>query len=412
MAIDPKLQLPGGAGTTNEQLFDGLIRHQIGLMRLSGSVRERVNKLLDATEKDIAAKIKSKLAGTRGLSSPSAVRKLQSLLKSIQSTRSKAWGKVDKAWAEDISELAAAEPKMVDGIFKTTVPVVLNTTLPSAQLLQDIVDAQPFEGKTLSEWAASVQRADLSRIEDQIKIGMVQGENPNVIAQRIVGTVRQRGRDGVTEITRRAAAGISRTAVNAVSNSAKRAYYELNKDIIKKELYVATLDGVTTPICRSLDGKTFPVGEGPIPPLHFNCRSVRVAVLEGQKLGNRPTRRFTESSLVREFRKKNNLGVGTNRSDLPRGFKGKFDDFAAKRIRELTGTTPAKVNYGTWLNRQSAQFQDDVLGKTRGKLFRRGGLKLDRFVNRAGDEIPLSQLVRTDREAFIRAGLDPEDFFR
>ena len=41
-----------------------------------------------------------------------------------------------------------------------------------------------------------------------------------------------------------------------------------------------------------------------------------------------------------------------------------------------------------WLGRQSAAFQDDVLGRTRGLLFRKGGLRLDRFVNRAGDELP------------------------
>ena len=41
---------------------------------------------------------------------------------------------------------------------------------------------------------------------------------------------------------------------------------------------------------------------------------------------------------------------------------------------------------------------------------RKGGLRLDKFVDKAGNEIPLSQLARTDRAAFKAAGLDPENF--
>ncbi|MEE8519343.1 MAG: hypothetical protein V3S98_09490, partial [Dehalococcoidia bacterium] len=143
---------------------------------------------------------------------------------------------------------------------------------------------------------------------------------------------------------------------------------------------------------------------------HIQCRSLRVAVLDGPTIGVRPARPFTEKQLVREFTGKEGItGVGT-RAGLPRGTKGKFDTFKQQRVRELTGRTPAKVDYQQWLGRQSAMFQDDVLGKTKGRLFRRGGLKLDKFVNRAGDARTLSQLARTEAAAFRAAGLDPSDF--
>lgn len=90
--------------------------------------------------------------------------------------------------------------------------------------------------------------------------------------------------------------------------------------------------------------------------------------------------------------------------------KGSFDEFSRRRIRELTGRVPAKMTYQEWLTTQPATFQDDVLGKTRGKLFRKGGLTLDKFVNQAGDEIPLSDLARLHAEAFRAAGLDPVGF--
>lgn len=410
MAIDPKRQLPSGTGTANDEFFDGLVRHQIGLLRLSGSVRNRVHELLDAVEADIASTIRRRLARGASLESSAGVRRLQSLLDSIKATRLTAWSQVTELWLSELTELARREAVTTDGILKTASPAVLETRLPSARLLDSIVRSRPFEGKTLRQWAQDISRADVDRIQGQIRIGLTQGESAQVIARRVVGTVRLNGKDGVTEITRRQSEALTRTAINAIANQTRREFYRGNETLFRNELYVATLDSRTTRICSSLDGKVFPVGEGPIPPLHFNCRSIRVATLDGKAIGSRPARAFTQRGLLREFTKQEGLPAVTSRDALPRGFKGAFDSFAATRMRELTGTIPAKVTYGQWLGRQSAAFQDDVLGKTRGALFRRGKLDLDRFVNRAGDEIPLSQLARQDRQAFIDAGLDPEDF--
>jgi len=62
------------------------------------------------------------------------------------------------------------------------------------------------------------------------------------------------------------------------------------------------------------------------------------------------------------------------------------------------------------LKRQPASFQDEVLGKTKAKLFREGGLNVDQFVDRAGNELTLSQLAERKPDAFRKAGLDPEKF--
>ena len=299
---------------------------------------------------------------------------------------------------------------MTDNILKASMPVQLETQLPATALLTSIVTQRPFEGRTLRQWARSIANTDLRRIEDQIRIGLTQGESSQAIARRVVGSARLRGRDGVTQLTRRNAEAITRTAITAITNQAKREFYKANPGIIDAEVYTAVLDNRTTPICRSLDGEIFPVGEGPIPPLHFNCRSTRVGVVDGEVIGRRPAKAVTERQLVREFTAQEGIQRVGNRASLPRGTKGAFDTFARRRIRELTGTVPAKVSYQVWLGRQSAAFQDDVLGKARGRLFRRGGLTLDRFVNRAGDEIPLSELARRDRDAFVKAGLDPEEF--
>jgi SPP1 gp7 family putative phage head morphogenesis protein len=405
MTIDPTKQLPGGVLTFNEVFFDSVIRHQIGLMRLSGSISKRVIALLDATEQDMADKIRSRLIGRRGLNTPADVIRMQRLIKVLRGTRITAWKQVTALWVKEMQDLAVAEPGFMDGLLKSSVPVILDTVIPQTSFLKAIVTSKPFEGQTMKQWADTIARADLTRIEQQIRIGMVQGETGPQIARRIVGTKRLRGVNGVTEITRRQAVAVTRTAVNGIANHAKRLYYVENKDLFTEEMYVATLDSRTTHICMSLDGNRYEIGKGPIPPVHFQCRSMRVAVLTPEVIGNRPIRQFTQKGLVREYSRQNGLKVQGNRANLPRGHKGPFDSFAQKRMRDLTGRAPAKTTYQEFLGRQTSEFQNDVLGVSRGKLFRDGGLTLDKFVDQTGKLFTLEQLAAAHGAAFKAAGV-------
>lgn len=395
--------------TANEDFLDALIRHQIGLMRLNGSIRNEIIKILDRTERDLKDQIARRMR--RGLPNDNiAANRIRALENIVRNIRGQAFDEITAIWVREMKELAKAEPAFIDQALRTTAPVTLTTVLPATADLVALVASKPFEGKVLRDWARDIRAADLDRIMSQVKIGIVQGESSLAISRRIVGTANLRGANGVTQITRNNAAAITRTMVNHFSNQAKRLYYEANKDIFDEEVYVATLDSRTTPICRSLDGRHFAVGVGPIPPLHFACRSLRVAVLDGQILGRRPTKSSTDRQLLREYTRSQGLPNVSSRGALPRGHRGLFDNFARRRVRELTGTAPADLTYDQFLRRQSVAFQDEVLGKTKARLWRRGGLKLDKFVNRQGDELTLSELARSEKEAFRAAGLDPDNF--
>lgn len=399
------------AATFNQELFDAVVRHQIGLQRFSGSVRNRTWELLDAVEADIKRQILAR-AGRAGVDTPRRLRELDRLLEVVRETRVAAWYKVDRQWFEDARGLALAEPGFFDSVIASALPgVELGSTLPDAQVLRNIAKAQPFQGRTLREWARDIQRADLDRISQAIKIGMVQGEGPGAIARRVVGSYGLRGRDGVTAITRRQAESVVRTFVNGVGAEARREYAKLNKDLAPNEVFVATLDSRTTPICRRYDGQQFKVGSGPRLPLHMGERSLRVPVLDGEVVGDRPVRGFTEQSLVREYARENGLSSRLGRrASLPRGHKSSFDAFKRRRMRELTGRVPAKTTYTEFLRRQSHAIQDDILGPARAKLFRDGGLGLDKFVLANGHELTLAELAARHRPAFLRAGLNPALF--
>lgn len=396
------------AKTANSELFDALVRHQTYLMRYGGSLRNRVRALLDKTEAGVAEAIRSSRAG---MDTPVEIRRLQALLATIAATRREAWGEAGKLLEKQLAELAYQEPVTMQSVFATTAPVVVTTVLPAPRLLRAIALSRPFEGRILKQWVQTMAADDIRRLHAAVQIGMVAGESMTAIVARAIGTEGLKGTDGVTEASRRQVTALVRTAVAHVANNARAEFIAENADIVLEEAYVATLDARTTPICKSLDGKRFPVGKGPRPPMHFQCRSLRVPAFDPEILAQRPAKASTTQQLMREFTAERKLGPIKSRDDLPRGYKTAFDTFARKRIRELTGRVPAATSYQQWLTSQTRQFQEDTLGVTKAKLFREGGLKLDRFVAADGTELTLAQLARKHAAAFRAAGLDPATYF-
>lgn len=398
------------AKTANEELYDALVRHQIYVLRYSGYVRNRMTTIMNASEDELARRIRDKLRNTQGLSTPVEWQRLQSLQAGLDALRRESWDEATKFLTEEMVELSYQEPIQLNAMMQAVLPVAVETVMPSARMLRAIALSRPFEGRILKEWADTMAADDIRRIHSAIQAGMVAGEDSATIARRVVGTGTLKGADGVTEITRRQIQTITRTAVQHIANGARDTWFDENSDILEAEQFVATLDSRTTPICRALDGKTYPVGKGPRPPLHFNCRSLRIAAIDGTLAGDRPAKPTTEKLLVKEYAEKNGLGDVRSRDQLPRGTKGDYDKWARGRIRQLVGPVPATQTYQTWLKGQSNAFQNEVLGNTKAKLFRDGGLTLDKFVDRNGTELTLKQLAQKEADAFRAAGLNPADY--
>lgn len=400
------------ARTANEQIADALIRHQTYLLRYSGYVRNRINDLLSTTEQDLVDKIVARLANARGgLTHPVEVRRMQALQEQVGTIRQDAWDKASSFLEDEMPKLALSETVSIGEIVTLSLPVIIDVVQPSARLLKTIALARPFQGRILGDWAKDLAADDIRRIHSAIQVGMVQGEDMNTIARRVVGTQALSYDDGVVSMTRAQVQSVTRTAVMSIANSSRQAWLSDNSDIITQERFVATLDSRTSAVCRANDGKLFELGKGPVPPLHFNCRSLRIAAIDGTLAGDRPAKPYTQSQLVDQYVNENGLDDSiSSRDNLPFGTKTDFDKWSRKRIRELVGPVPAETTYQQWLQSQSVGFQDDVLGSTKAKLFRDGGLKLDRFVNRQGDELTLSELATKERDAFVAAGLNPDEY--
>lgn len=79
---------------------------------------------------------------------------------------------------------------------------------------------------------------------------------------------------------------IARTEILRSSNLGAQAVYEANRDVITAWEFIATKDERTCPECGPLDGNQYPLGEGPQPPLHPNCRCSVLPVLADAALSD------------------------------------------------------------------------------------------------------------------------------
>lgn len=369
--------------TVNEEIRDQLVAHQVQLLRFGKGMATRIRRLLNKGEAELHRAVLDRLDRIAGLGydpGPATTRRMRSMSKLIADLNLPTFIDINELVRAELAGLAVGESQFIAGVLTASMPVVFEPVLPSLRELRGIVLSRPFQNRLLRDWLASYRLNDRRRMMDQIRQGLVFGETPTQIARRIFGTRALGGTDGAREITRRGAQVLSQTATSAISNATRQALYKLNRRIIPRELYVATLDSRTTPICSSLDGNIYPVGTGPIPPIHINCRSLRVPVIDGRRLGSRPAVTATDRQLA--------------------GLTGTARQRALDR---MVGRVPAGTTYQQWLSGQNTSFQNEVLGPTRAKLFRAGEIDLGGFVDQSGKQFTLPQLYGRDPGAFQRA---------
>lgn len=383
--------------TANEELLDATVRHQIVVLRFSDRMAADAAKLLEASDRELVAMLQTELTEF-------AEARLNAMLIEVRRLRAAAIQAVDADVHPDLDGLSQVEATWEVGAMGAAIPVELTLNTVSPATLRAVV-VSPINGIPLQGWWDRLAASDAQRIEQQLRLGILQGETTDQIVRRIRGTKAAGYSDGVLAITKRDAETVVRTAANHVSTGARQATWDANADIISGVRWVATLDGRTSAVCRSRDGEVYPIDKGPRPPAHPNCRSTVVPVLAGTEIvGDRPTVRDGRTRRKREldFAQEVRDDVGPKEwsrmsaSERRAKVKAKRDAWADDNI----GSTPSNVTYQDWIKRQPAKFQDEVLGPTRARLFREGGVPLDKFVDASGKQYNLDQLrTRLDDDA-------------
>lgn len=370
--------------TSNEKIRDSLIRRQSSVIRAGGSLGADMRALLAKTDAELKVLIAERtdpLTNTRRRFGKTRTARLRAIQKAIREIQAPSYSSIRARIKKEMIEVGKLEAVFAKDAISASLPVQVNLALPPSKVMNVIATSKPFEGKVLSKWISQLNTTDTNRMMDQIRVGLVQGETTQAITNRIFNR-----QSGTRNITKNNVEAITRTAINFMANQGRSELYLANKKIIQVEVYVATLDGRTTLQCIGLDGNRYPVGDGPIPPVHMNCRSLRVPAINGKLIGSRPAVATTKKMLE-----------GMSRSERRR------------TVASLTGQVPATQTYSTFLRKQPVAFQNDVLGRDKATLFRKGGLTVDKFTNPAGKPFTIAQLREQHPEAFIKAGLQIDE---
>lgn len=343
----------------------------------------------------ILAQLKESLNGWAGRSTVYVTRELQGLAElqtefvEEQIRLALSGGVVDarELLPSQTSALAQINTVQVAPNFAATVatvdPTDLNFTLPGTggfnlTAAQGAAITLP-NGDVVSKSFRGLAESQAQRFNTIVRTGILTGEPTPQIARRLIGslnfgqlakTARQQALAGgeLTKMADHQVLTIVRTSVQQVANAASEQVYKANTDITKKYRYVATLDSRTSAICRSLDGKEFEYGRGPEPPVHFNCRSTTIPIIDYEGLGIPPP----------------DWGTGPSQR------------------ASAEGPVKGSTTYGKWLNGQPKAYQSEVFrSERRAAYFRKLSNKygpqdaLSRMVREDGSEVTLAQLQRS-----------------
>ena len=213
--------------------------------------------------------------------------------------------------------------------------------------------------------------------------GYAKGETGKQISKRIKETF--------TGTIARDAENLARTGYVHYASQASEAMIQDNLDVFKEYYYVVTFDNRLSDICRNInllfnpESDRFKVGDpkAPMPPIHYGCRTRRIAVTDNWKpngdrgsVGSKSGEAAEESFERREKRSDGKVVKYRGRNDKA---------FKAKAIKATT-------NYSTWLKQQEPWFIEDTLGKQKADWFISGEYGLKSFSDMTGRPLTLAEI--------------------
>lgn len=343
--------------SSNQFLIDAASRHAVFLQRYSAGLEKQAAKDLSNAFSSIYM-----LLGQNEVANMSAGL-FGSLQLDIAANYRQSLNDIGAQLFEDLEALTFSEAEFtVEMLEQGTRAQVLSPAPQQLQLALNLTAMQLDEPISINSAVKKFGDAKVYQVNQLIRDAYVEG----LTSQQTISKVKS-----IIPLQTRQIASLVRTATNTASSTARMQTMMENSDIFEGYEWVSTLDSRTSHICMSRDGKIYPFkADSPRPPAHWACRSTIIPKVKKQY-------------------------------DLLSNVSGVRPSVGATGAQEQSGNT----TYGGWLRKQPASFQDEALGKTRAKLFREGGLKIDQFTDPTGRTYTLDELRGLNPLAFERANI-------
>jgi len=329
--------------TINDELRDATLRHHISIQRLSNGIAEQMRQRLEDLETNVVSILVDRQATVEGSLDSS---RLNFLLRKLKGEIQDNVSEMQAALRQELKDLsryeASFQTRMLNNFLENEIDAPLASEL-------NALLGEPVNGYLLKDAMKSFSDNTFNAMKAAIQSSISQDGSLEDVLASIRGTQENNFADGVMA---RVNNSITRTASdfsNSIVNDTASLVFDDSGEV-EGEQWTATLDTSTCFECMALDGEIFKVGEGPEQPLHNGCRCTMTPVLSGVK-------------------------------------------------------PSSKMRFNSWLKTQDAETQDEALGPSRGLLFRKGKVSVDRFTNRKGMTLTLDQLKKKERSAFAKAGL-------
>lgn len=343
--------------TVNRRLFDRFVRRAHVVERVKrGLARDTSRFLRDSVFSGLGETMTTMLNRIRGRRDVAAIhgtRAFKSLVKTTQGTLNAGYGRAMDDLAKQLRFLALEESRFVVNVLGQDIPFDYSAKVPALRDFRKAIRNQPFQGRTLQQWFRGMATNTATQTVSQVNLGLLQGETTGQIVRRVTG------RKGVFDRALGEAERIAETAAGHAGNSGAGLAIEANEEVIQWEVWVSILAPTTCPVCASLDGNRYRVGEGPIPidSTHIGCLCKRLPQLKSAK----------------------ELGL-------------KEGDLTPIQRRSMDGKVSEKTTYKGWIRKQPAKVQDEFMGPTRGRLYRAGKIKIDELVDTQLRPLSLKEL--------------------
>lgn len=168
------------------------------------------------------------------------------------------------------------EAEISEEVDKDALPLIplalLVGTAAALAKLWTLIVGQPLPAngaKSLDFLKASILSSKVA-VENTIRMGYANRSKVSDVLTQIVGTEAARNKDGVLNRIFVQSSAVTGTIIQHVSAQVQAG---IASTYFSRYQWISVIDGQTTLVCKSRNGKVYRYGEGPLPPAHINCRS-------------------------------------------------------------------------------------------------------------------------------------------
>lgn len=322
----------------NQQLIEINAIHSLHIQRLAAQQGNNFIPYKEAMEEAITARISREVG--KNLTSNRRAKLLDDIAEIINGQFTAYNKELRKTNLETGVYEAGWQGKAIQTVYPTVEAVTVTQSAINQNAKNTLIKLGEGSYTSYNQMLNNFSRNEQEAINNIVARGFTSGMTTRDIANQVLDEV-----GGKLNGSRKKAMLVARNGTNHYANQARRTYFD-KEDVVTGTTRIATLDSVTTSFCRGVDQttvkKTDPGYDSAFAPFHGGCRTTNIPDVDAR------------------YKSDDEDG------DRPENFRDAESGYL------MPGTTSSnKIFYEAFKN-LDAKTQDQQLGVTLGKAFRKG----------------------------------------